>query len=66
VRPEGLGKLLILIIVINGSIHISHSSVETVAYYIYLKKKLHGMRRDRTIPTERPPLVGEVIAIFCG
>jgi hypothetical protein len=22
--------------------------------------------RERTIPTERPPLVGEVIANFCG
>jgi hypothetical protein len=22
--------------------------------------------RQRTIPTERPPLVGEVIANFCG
>jgi hypothetical protein len=22
--------------------------------------------RDRTIPTERPPLVGEVSADFCG
>jgi hypothetical protein len=22
--------------------------------------------RERTIPTERPPLIGEIIAIFCG
>jgi hypothetical protein len=22
--------------------------------------------RERTIPTERPPLIGEVIANFCG
>jgi hypothetical protein len=22
--------------------------------------------RERTIPTERPPLVGEVVANFCG
>jgi hypothetical protein len=31
-------------------------------------KKLNSMVRvrERTIPTERPPLVGEVIANFCG
>jgi hypothetical protein len=31
-------------------------------------KKLNSMFwvRERTIPTERPPLVGEVIANFCG
>jgi hypothetical protein len=30
--------------------------------------KLNSMvwARERTIPTERPPLVGEVIANFCG
>jgi hypothetical protein len=33
-----------------------------------LKKKLNSMVwvRERTIPTERPPLVSEVIANFCG
>jgi hypothetical protein len=32
------------------------------------KKKANSMVwvRERTIPTERPPLVGEVIANFCG
>jgi hypothetical protein len=32
------------------------------------KKKLNSMVwvRERTIPTERPPLAGEVIANFCG
>jgi hypothetical protein len=31
-------------------------------------KKLNSMVsvRERTIPTERPPLVGEVIANLCG
>jgi hypothetical protein len=29
------------------------------------KTKGHGVH-ERTIPTERPPLVGEVIANFCG
>jgi hypothetical protein len=32
------------------------------------KKKKNSMVcvRERTIPTERPPLAGEVIANFCG
>jgi hypothetical protein len=30
------------------------------------KKKLRGLVRQRTIPTERPPLVGEVNANFSG
>jgi hypothetical protein len=32
------------------------------------KQKTNSMVgvRERTIPTERPPLVGEVIANFCG
>jgi hypothetical protein len=34
----------------------------------FAKKKLNSMVwvRERTIPTERPPLVGEVIANFYG
>jgi hypothetical protein len=36
-------------------------------YEMDLKKKLYGLRvHERTIPTERSPLVGEVIANFCG
>jgi hypothetical protein len=35
--------------------------------FIYLKKKNSMVRvRERTISTERPPLVGEVIANFFG
>jgi hypothetical protein len=30
------------------------------------KKKTIVLVRERTIPTERPPLVGEVIANLCG
>jgi hypothetical protein len=32
------------------------------------KKKTNSMVRvrERTIPTEQPPLVGEVVANFCG
>jgi hypothetical protein len=35
---------------------------------ICLDKQTNSMVcvRERTIPTERPPLVGEVIANFCG
>jgi hypothetical protein len=43
------------------------------AYYAYCsiptrrtKKKLRGLVRQRTIPTERRPLVGEVSANFSG
>jgi hypothetical protein len=34
----------------------------------FLKKKLNSVAlvRERTIPTERPALVGEVSANFCG
>jgi hypothetical protein len=40
-------------------------------YNLYLTKtktKLNSVAlvRERTIPTERPPLVGEVSANFCG
>jgi hypothetical protein len=31
-----------------------------------IKKKPMVRVRERTIPTERPPLVGEVIANLCG
>jgi hypothetical protein len=31
--------------------------------YIY---KLRGFSRKRTIPTERPPIVGQISANFCG
>jgi hypothetical protein len=31
-----------------------------------LKKCSLALVRERTIPTERPPLVGEVNANFCG
>jgi hypothetical protein len=37
--------------------------------FTYKKQKQKNsmvLVRERTIPTERPPLVGEVIANFCG
>jgi hypothetical protein len=43
---------------------------ENSAYFplLILKKKLNSMVlvREQTIPTERTPFVGEVIAKFCG
>jgi len=37
------------------------------AKYTYVgKKNSVALVRERTIPTERPPLVGEVSANFCG
>jgi hypothetical protein len=32
----------------------------------FIKKKLRGLVRQRTISTERPPLVGEASANFSG
>jgi hypothetical protein len=45
----------------------SYWSVSHTTLYI-LVKKLNSVAcvLERTIPTERPPLVGEVIANFCG
>jgi hypothetical protein len=42
--------------------------VNILGYIIIIIKKLNSMVwvRERTIPTERPPLVGEVIAKLCG
>jgi len=34
--------------------------------YIYIKLNSVALVRERTIPTERPPPVGEVSANFCG
>jgi hypothetical protein len=47
----------------------SHSTLSYLLYLWYIKKiKLNSMAlvRELTIPTERPPLVGEVSANFCG
>jgi hypothetical protein len=47
-----------------------HDVSNSFWYYLQDKKtnKTNSMVwvRERTIPTERPPLVGEVIANFCG
>jgi hypothetical protein len=51
----------------NLELYNSKPSVVGCIFYNKLKK-LNSMVcvRERTIPTERPPLVGEVIANFCG
>jgi hypothetical protein len=45
-----------------GEMNVNYTTTTTTT------KKLNSMVwvRERTIPTERPPLVGEVIANFCG
>jgi hypothetical protein len=50
--------------VIRGQKFLRHNS----AFVCLALQKLNSMVwvRERTIPTERPPLVGEVIANFCG
>ena len=39
---------------------------EEKKYYIKLNNSSVALVRERTIPTERPPPVGEVSANFCG
>jgi len=34
--------------------------------YCYIKLNSVALVRERTIPTERPPPVGEISANFCG
>jgi hypothetical protein len=45
----------------------SHKCFENIAGFKYLGKQTNSMAwvRKRTIPAERPPLVGEVSANFC-
>jgi hypothetical protein len=35
-------------------------------YSLITKTKLRGLVRERTIPTDRPPLVGEVVPTFAN
>ena len=39
---------------------------EILVFIIKLKLNSVALVRERTIPTERPPPVGEVSANFCG
>jgi hypothetical protein len=47
---------------------VNEISFGTIRMYAANKKKKNSLVRvrERTIPTERPPLVGEVIVNFCG
>jgi hypothetical protein len=45
---------------------VSALSVKFICNTVNKKKNSMVWVRERTIPTERPPLVGEVIANFCG
>jgi hypothetical protein len=53
-RAENIGFFLI------SSENINHNSC------VYIEKNSMIRVRERTIPTERPPLVGEAIANFYG
>jgi predicted pyridoxine 5'-phosphate oxidase superfamily flavin-nucleotide-binding protein len=50
----------------NPEIQLRFRSVIVLLFLIENKKKLRGLVRQRTIPTEWPPLVGEVSANFSG
>ena len=43
-----------------------HLAITVYHYFMYKKKNSVALVRERTIPTERPPPVGEVSANFCG
>ena len=51
---------------VNGGPHIRRWSHKITYNIIKLKKTSVALVRKRTIPTERPPPVGEVSANFCG
>jgi hypothetical protein len=40
--------------------------VRSQSLYLYKQTNSVVLVRERTMPIERPPLVGEVIASFCG
>jgi len=52
-----------------GGQEVSHESAGSGSWQFLdklLKKNSVALVRERTIPTERPPPVGEVSANFCG
>jgi hypothetical protein len=61
------GKILEELPII-GTKYLTQLFNATLLLNYFPKKKLNSMVlvRERTIPTERPPLVGEVIANLCG
>jgi hypothetical protein len=71
-RPE-LPRLVIVLIMVRTHLSLHSVCVNSVTY-TYQGKRPHGILviaakqnlNERTIPTERPPLVGKVSANFCG
>jgi hypothetical protein len=53
---------------VNSASGISNCDIADPSIIAEKKREKNSMVcvRERTIPTERPPLVGEVIANFCG
>jgi hypothetical protein len=51
---------------LRGRIHLPDAGVDGKVIYHRLKKNSAALFRRRTIPTDRPPLVGEVNANFSG
>jgi hypothetical protein len=43
-----------------------YETLKCVFNFIFIKLNSVALVRERTIPTERPPPVGEVSANFCG
>jgi len=44
----------------------AYKTYDHIYIYIYIKLNSVALVRTRTLPTERPPLVGEFTANFCG
>jgi hypothetical protein len=53
--------------VITENLNILHIWIPTIVFLNNKQKQIPwSLVRERTIPTESPPLVGEVSANFCG
>ena len=63
-----LCKKMLDTLVLCGPVSGTTSTAELARLSVKLKTKLNSVAlvRERTIPTERPPPVGEVSANFCG
>ena len=46
--------------------NLEYQDIDVNRWYNKLKLNTVALDRERTIPTERPPPVGEVSANFCG
>ena len=59
---------IFMVKIIRIYIYIHGENITHIYIYIYIYIKLNSVAlvRERNIPTERPPPVGEVSANFCG